>query len=102
MWIYKEHQHKLRNKLDMFGITTKYAQIQTNANERKQMQINKQTTNNNQTTSAGGILGVRKQIGVQQIDVLKQQICFLKTQICFFINKFVFIFNKSVKNKSMR
>jgi len=28
-------------------------------------------------------LGVRKQIGLQQIDVLKQQICFLFKQICF-------------------
>ena len=42
--------------------------------------------------SAGGILGVRKQIGGKQIHVLKQQICFQKTQVCFFKNKFVFMF----------
>ena len=35
------------------------------------------------SSSAGGILGARKQIGLQQIDVLKQQICFLFKQICF-------------------
>ena len=48
-------------------------------------------------TSAGGILGVQKQIGGKQIDVLKQQICFPRPQMCFKKNKFVFIFTNRHK-----